>query len=35
MLLEMHENTVFSFVNMEMEVFEQTILLQKDGDAGF
>ena len=35
MLLEMHENTVFSLVNMKMEVFEQTILLQKDGDGGF
>ena len=35
MLLEMHENTVFSLVNMEMEAFGQTILLQKDGDGGF
>ena len=32
MLLEMHENTVFYLVNMEMEAFEQTISLQKDGD---
>ena len=31
----MHENTVFSLVNMEMEAFEQTIPLQKDGDGGF
>ena len=30
----MHENTVFSLVNMEMEAFEQTIQLQKDGDGG-
>ena len=35
MLLEMHENTVFSLVNMEMEVFEQRISLQKDGDGRF
>ena len=35
MLLEMHENTVFSLVNMEKEAFEQTILLQKDEDGGF
>ena len=34
MLLEMHENTVFYLVNMEMEAFEQTISLQKDGDRG-
>ena len=35
MLLEMPENTVFSLVNKEMEAFEQTISLQKDGDGGF
>ena len=34
MLLEMHENTVFYLVNMEMEAFGQTISLQKDGDRG-
>ena len=35
MLLEMQKNTVFSLVNMEMEAFEQTLSLQKDGDGGF
>ena len=35
MLLEMHRNAVFSLVNMEMEAFEQTLSLQKDGDGGF
>ena len=35
MMLEMHKNTVFPLVNMEMEAFEQTLLLQKDGDGGF
>ena len=34
MLLEMHENTVFYLVNMEIEAFGQTISLQKDGDRG-
>ena len=34
MLLEMHENTVFYLVNMEMEAFGQTLPLQKDGDRG-
>ena len=35
MLLEMLRNTVFPLVNMEMEAFEQTISLQKDGAGGF
>ena len=35
MLLEMHKNTVFPLVNMEMETFEQTLSLQKDGDGDF
>ena len=35
MLLEMHRNVVFPLVNMEMEAFEQTLSLQKDGDGGF
>ena len=35
MLLEMHRNAVFPLVKMEMEAFEQTISLQKDGDGGF
>ena len=35
MLLEMHRNTVFPLLNMEMEAFEQTLSLQKDGDGGF
>ena len=35
MLLEMHKNTVFPLVNMEMEALEQTLSLQKDGDGGF
>ena len=35
MLPEMHANAVFSLVNMEMEAFEQTISLQKDGDLGY
>ena len=35
MLLEMHENSVFSLVNMQMEVFEQKVSLQKDGDGRF
>ena len=35
MLLEMHRNAVFPLVNMEMEAFEQTLSLQKDGDGGF
>ena len=34
MLLEMHKNTDFPLVNMEMEAFEQTLSLQKDGDGG-
>ena len=35
MLLEMNINAVFSLVNTEMEAFEQTLSLQKDGDGGF
>ena len=35
MLLEMHRNAVFSLVNMEMEAFEQTLSLPKNGDGGF
>ena len=35
MLIEMYKNTVFSMVNTEMEVFEQILSLQKDGDGGF
>ena len=35
MLTEMDKNTVFQLVNMEMEAFEQTLSLQKDGDIGF
>ena len=35
MLLEMHKNSVFSLVNTEMEAFEQTLSLQKDGDGDF
>ena len=35
MLLEKYRNAVFSLVNMEMEAFEQTLSLQKDGDGGF
>ena len=35
MLIEMDKNTVFQLVNMEMETFEQTLSLQKDGDIGF
>ena len=35
MLIEMHKNAVFPLVNMEMEAFEQTLSLQKDGDGGF
>ena len=31
----MYKNTVFPLANMEMEVFEQTLSLQKDGDGGF
>ena len=31
----MNRNAVFPLVNMEMEAFEQTISLQKDGDGGF
>ena len=31
----MHRNAVFPLVNMEMEAFEQTLSLQKDGDGGF
>ena len=31
----MYKNTVFLLVNMEMEAFEQTLLLQKDGYGGF
>ena len=27
----MYRNAVFSLVNMEMEAFEQTLSLQKDG----
>ena len=34
MLLEMHKNTVFLLVNMEMEAFKQTLLRQNDGDVG-
>ena len=29
------EMLVFPLVNMEMEAFEQTLSLQKDGDGGF
>ena len=37
MLLEMYKNTVFPlvYIHVEMEAFEQTISLQKDGDGGF
>ena len=28
----MHRNAVFPLVNMEMEAFEQTLSLQKDGE---
>ena len=35
MLLQMHRNAVCPLVNMEMEAFEQTLSLQKDGDGGF
>ena len=35
MLLVMHINTVFPLVNMEMEAFEQTLSLHKDGDGGY
>ena len=35
MLLAIAKNTVFSLVNIEMEAFEQTLSLQKDGDRGF
>ena len=35
MLLKMNRNAVFPLVNMEMEAFEQTLSLQKDGDGGF
>ena len=35
MMLEMLRNAVFSLVNMEMEAFEQTLSLQKDGDGGY
>ena len=35
MLLEMNRNAVFSLVNMEVEAFEQTLSLQKDGDGSF
>ena len=35
MLFEMNRNAVFSLVNMEMEAFEQTLSLQKDGDGVF
>ena len=31
----MLRNAVFSLVNMEMEAFEQTLSLQKNGDGGF
>ena len=31
----MLKNTVFPLDNMEMEAFEQTLSLQKDGDGGF
>ena len=31
----MHRNAVLPLVNMEMEAFEQTLSLQKDGDGGF
>ena len=35
MLLEMHRNAVFPLANMEMEAFEHTLSIQKDGDGGF
>ena len=35
MLLEMNRNTVISLVNKEMEAFEKTLSLEKDGDGGF
>ena len=35
MLLVMYKNTVFPLVNMEMEAFEQTLSLHKDGDGGY
>ena len=35
MMLEMLRNAVFPLVIMEMEAFEQTLSLQKDGDGGF
>ena len=31
----MYKNTVLLLVNMEMEAFEQTLSLQKNGDGGF
>ena len=31
----MLKNTVFPLVNMEMEAFEQTLSLHKNGDGGF
>ena len=34
-VMEIRKNTVFPLVNMEMEAFEQTLSLQKDGDGGF
>ena len=34
MLNKRHKNGVFQLVNMEMEAFEQTLPLQKDGDVG-
>ena len=33
MLLLMYQNFVFPLVNMQMEAFEQTQSLQKDGDG--
>ena len=35
MLVEMSQNTVSLLVNMEMEAFEQTLSLQKDGNIAF
>ena len=31
----MYKNTVFLFINMKMEAFEQTLSHQKDGDIDF
>ena len=35
MLLEIHKNNIFPLVNMEIEAFEQTLSLHRDGDGGF